>query len=208
MNISTIQKSGGISLIAGSSLLILWSVLWTTLLPVAKRAQDPAAMVLSPNWVWIASIALAAVLLTIFGFIAVYSRFYSSAGITGFLGFLFVITAYILQAGQITWEVFVYPAILSHGPSLPLFSESILRHHPMIGLFFIVFQAVLAAGVILFSIALLRSKEFHKSAGIMILAGALIYAFGPMVSIYAAVLGVLILASGCSVLGFRLTGSK
>ncbi len=204
MKLSTIQKFGGVALITGSIFLTLWAIFWTTLLPVAQRAKDPSAMVLNQNWVWIATIAFIGVLLMIYGFTAVYSLIYSNSGVIGFLGFLFVVTAYILQACQITWEIFVYPAILSHTPSIPLFSESILMHHPMIALFHYIFQAFLALGVILFSITLIRSKEFHKSSGILIFSGAIIYAVGPMLSVYIAILGVVILSAGCVVLGRRL----
>lgn len=36
----------------------------------------------------------------IFGYTAVYSRFYHKAGIVGFIGYVFIITAYIFQAAK------------------------------------------------------------------------------------------------------------
>ncbi len=204
MKISAIQRSGGLAMITGSVLLALWSVLRITLLPVIQRVKDFSVIVSNQHWILISTIAFAGVLLMIFGFTAVYSLFYSRAGIIGFLGFLFVVTAFILEACQIAWEIFVYPAILSHLPSIPLFSESILMHHPMIALFRLIFQIILALGVVLFTFSLISTKEFHKSAGILIFIGAVVYALGPMISTYVAVSGVLVLSAGCLVLGRRL----
>jgi hypothetical protein len=51
---------------------------------------------------------------------------------------------------------------------------------------------------------LIRSKEFPKSAGILIFIGALLYGFGPMLTISMAMGGIIILSIGCFQVGLKL----
>ena len=64
----------------------------------------------------------------IFGFTMVYSKIYAESGLIGLLGFIFVEIAYILQACQITWEIFLYPVISSNQASIFLFQDFIIQH--------------------------------------------------------------------------------
>jgi hypothetical protein len=208
MKLSTLQRLGGLATILGSFLLTAWAICWTTLLPIRERARDASALVRDPDWVWIASLALAGLVLMIFGLTAVYSRLYSSAGVTGLLGYLFVVTAYILQAAKVTWEVFVYPVIVGHEPSLPLFRDKLLMVHPQVALFRMLATVAILLGVVLFGTTLIRSKEFPKSAGVLLLSGAVVYAVAPGISIYLAVAGVPVLSAGCFVLGYTLAFGK
>ena len=204
MKFSTLQRLGGIAIILGSALLTAWAVCWTTLLPVQERARDVSLMILDPNWIWIASVAFPGTILMIFGFTAVYARIYKSAGIFGFFGYVFVILAYLFQAAQITWEVFLYPIIVSYAPSIALFRDRIIMHHPQFILYKWIASITILVGVILFCITLIRSREFPKSAGILILGGAIIYAVGPAINIYLAIGGVVILSIGCFILGYKM----
>ncbi len=208
MKLSTLQRLGGFAIIIGAALFTAWSVLWPVLLPVQERTRDFSLMVLSPNWIWINALALPGVILMVFGFTAVYSRFYQNSGILGFLGFVFIALAYILQAAQLTWEIFMYPVIAGYAPSIPLLSNNIMKLHPLFSMFRLMFQLTIFLGVILFSAALLRSREFPKSAGILILCGAVIYAVGPMLWVYLGLIGVFILSAGCFILGLKLAGIK
>jgi hypothetical protein len=204
MKFSTIQRLGGIAIILGSVLFTAWAICWTTLLPVHERARDVSLMILNPNWIWIASLAFPGIILMIFGYTAVYSRLYNKTGTLGFIGYIFIIVAYIFQAAKVTWEIFLYPIIVSYTPSLPLFTDKIIMQHPQFILFRWLASATIFIGVILFCITLIRSREFPKSAGILILCGAVIYAVGPMINIYLAIAGVLILSIGCFILGQRM----
>jgi len=204
MKFTTLQRLGGIAIILGSIFLTAWAICWTTLLPVHERARDVSIMILSPNWIWIVSLALPGTILMIFGFTGVYARLYDNAGVTGLIGYLFIMLAYIFQAAKITWEIFVYPIIVSYTPSLSLFSDKIFMQHPQFILFRWIASVTIFIGVILFCITLIRSREFPKSAGILILCGALIYAVGPVINIYLAIAGVLILSLGCFVLGYKM----
>ena len=111
MNIFTLEKVGGISLILGSFLLAAYSALFPALLPVGNGTYDYVQMVLNPNWVRLAAIAFVGVILMLIGFYAVYSRIRSGAGLVGAVGFLFIEAAYLLQACKVTWELFLYPVI-------------------------------------------------------------------------------------------------
>lgn len=204
MKIAALQRLGGIAIITGSVLFTLWAICWTTLLPAQERARDMSLVIRHPNWVWIASLALSGILLMIFGFTAVYSRLYQGAGVTGLIGYVFVALAYILEAAEVTWEIALYPAIVRHGPSVPLFSERILWFSPEVKRFRSLAELTIFLGVILFSKALIQSKEFPKIAGILIASGAVVYAVGPAINIYLAILGVVVLSAGCFILGRRL----
>jgi hypothetical protein len=204
MKLSSLQRLGGMAIIVGAILLFAWAICWTTLLPVHERAHDPSLLVLSPHWIWIASLSLPAVILLLFGFTAVYTRIYQNAGVVGFIGYVFIVIAYIFQAAKITWEVFVYPVMVEYTPAIALFREKILMKHPQVILFRTLADLAILLGVVFFTIGLIRTREFPKIAGILILIGALIYAVGPLINIYLAIGGVFILACGCMVLGKKL----
>jgi len=204
MKFSTLQRWGGITIILGSVFLTVWAICWSTILPVHERVRDISLMILNPNWIWISSLAFPGTLLMIFGFTAVYARLYDKAGVLGFIGYIFVILAYIFQAAKTTWEIFVYPIIVGFEPSIALFRDRILMQHPQFILFRWLASITIFVGVILFCVTLIRSREFHKSAGILILCGALIYAVGPVINIYLAIAGVVILSIGCFILGYKM----
>ncbi len=204
MKLSSIQRICGISLIAGAALFFVYSVFWPLLLPVSQRVSDYSRLVLDPNWEWLASAALAGVLLMIFGFAGVYSRLYSSAGIIGLLGFILLELAYIFQACQITWEVFLYPVFAANSSFAALLRDRIIIDSPLVGIFRLLSRGSIIMGIIVFCFSLLRSKEYHKSAGILIFAGAIAYSLGGFISFYVAIAGIFVLSAGSVILGFKL----
>ena len=204
MKYSTLQRLGGVAIILGSVLFTAWAICWTTLLPVHERARDVSLMILHPYWIWIASLSFPCIVLMIFGYTAVYSRLYNKAGISGFIGYVFIILAYIFQAAKVAEEIFLYPIIVSYTPALALFRDKILMEHPQFILFRWIASITILIGVVLFCITLIRSRDFPKSAGILILCGAVIYAVGPMINIYLAIAGVLILSIGCFLIGYTM----
>jgi hypothetical protein len=204
MKLTTLQKLGGLSLIAGSVFLTAYSVFFASLLPIGVIRNDITVAVLNPNWIWITSTAFLGVILMIFGFTAVYSKMYQDSGITGFIGYCFVEIAYMLQACKVTWEIFLYPVICAHQPFIPLLKNSIIKSNQLVVIFMTVSRLSIFIGIILFCLALIRSKEFPKIGGIFILTGALIYGFGPMLSVIVAISGITIFSIGCFILGLRL----
>ena len=204
MQITAIHKLGGISLMLGSALLLVYSILFPLLLPVHEMHHDLTIVILNPNWIWIAAIAFAGIVFMIFGFTAVYSKLYAESGLVGLLGFIFVVLAYILQACQVTWEIFLYPVISSNQAAMFLFRDFVIQHNSLVGVFKGIAGSSILIGIILFCIALIRSKSFPKFAGILIFAGAFLYGLGPLLSVFIAIFGIFILSIGCSILGLNL----
>jgi hypothetical protein len=204
MHIAAIQKLGGLSLILGSIILLAYSILFLLLLPVNEMRHDLTSVILNPNWIWIAAVAFAGIVLMIFGFTAVYSKLYAESGLVGLLGFIFVIIAYIFQACQVSWEIFLYPVISSNQASMFLFRDFVIQHNSLVGVFKGIAGGAIFIGIILFCIALVRSKSFPKSSGILIFIGAFLYGLGPLLSVLIAIGGIFILSLGCSILGLNL----
>ena len=196
---------GGVSLILGSALLTIYAIVFPVLLPGATDAhRDMAAIALSPNWLWIALVAFLGVVLTIFGYAAVYSRLYSKSGLTGLLGFLFIEIAYLLQACKVTWEVFLYPVIAAHEGAAPLLRDELLRHSQHVVIFRSVADFFIIVGIVLFCFTLIRTREFPKIAGAFIFLGALTYALGPVFSLLIAIAGIFTVSIGSLILGLNL----
>lgn len=204
MQIETIQKLGGLFLILGSILLLAYSILFPILLPVNEMRHDLTTVILNPNWIWIAAVAFTGIIFMIFGFTAVYSKLYAESGIVGLLGYIFVVIAYIFQACQVTWEIFLYPVLASNQASMFLFRDFVLQHNSLVGVFHGIAGSTIFIGIILFCIALVRSRSFPKLAGILIFIGAFLYGLGPILSVLLAIAGIFILSLGCSILGLNL----
>jgi hypothetical protein len=204
MKLSNLQKYGGISLILGSLCLTAYSVFFFTLLPFSKVRLDMTPGILNPNWTWICMVAFVGVILMIFGFTAAYSKLYKKSGALGFLGYVFVEIAYLFQACKVTWELCLYPVIAGNQSSIFLFKDSILKNSSG----FVVFKSVasisILLGIVLFCLMLVRSKEFPKSAGILIFIGALFYGLGPMLTVAMAISGIIVLSIGCFQVGLKL----
>jgi hypothetical protein len=59
-------------------------------------------------------------------------------------------------------------------------------------------------GIVLFCYTLYRSSKYPKAGALLIFVGALVYALGPMISIFVSVAGIFTLAVGCLLIGVRL----
>ena len=204
MKQETLQKLGGISIIGGSILLAVYSILFSTLMPLDQIRQDYTLAVLNPIYVWNASVAFFGLLFMLFGFTAVYSKLYKDSGIVGFLGYIFISIAYIIQMSKVTWEIFVYPVLATNEGSIFLLKNFVFHSDPGIVLFRILSSIAILIGIILFCIALIRSKEFPCIGGILILVGAIIYGIGPMLTVLIAISGIIIFSIGCLMIGLRL----
>ena len=204
MQLSDIQKLGGVSLILGSVLLFVYSVLFPFLLPMKEMNADFTLLVLNPNWISLGVCVFAGVILMIFGFSAVYSKLYAESGLFGLLGFIFVELAYILQASKVTWEIFLWPVIASHRESQFLLRDFIIKNSALVTTFRVLAGITIFLGIILFCIALIRSMRFPKIGGILIFVGAFMYGLGPLLSVYVAMAGIFILSIGCTIIGLTL----
>ncbi len=204
MNLLSLEKVGGVSLILGSLLLAAYSALFPVLLPIGNGTYDFVQLVLNPNWVRLAIIAFTGVTLMLIGFYAVYTRIRSSAGMVGAIGFLFVEAAYLLQACKVTWELFLYPIIAAHAESAFLLRDLIIKHDPGVGIFRWMATITIFVGIVLFCYTLYRSSEYPKSAAVLIFIGALVYALGAMISVFMSIAGIFTFAIGCLLIGIHL----
>jgi hypothetical protein len=204
MTLLSIEKSGGASLILGSLLLTVYAALFPILLPIGNGTYDYVQVVQNPNYFRLAIMAFIGVLSMLAGFYAVYSGLRSSAGLIGAIGFLFLEAAYLLQACKITWELFLYPIIAAHPESAFLLRDAVIKHDSAVVIFRVVSAITIFIGIALFCLTLYRSAEYSKTAATLIFVGALVYAIGPMVSVFVSVAGIFTLSIGCLLVGVRL----
>jgi len=198
------DKLGGISLIIGSVMFAIYSLMFPLLLPLGNGVYDYVELALNPNWVWLAFIAFIGILLMMAGFYAVYSKIRSETVLIGATGIVFIELAYLLQACKVTWELLLYRIIASHTESAFLLHDNIIKHDPYVVDFRIISSITILIGVVLFSLSLYRSKVFPKIAAVLIFVGAITYALGPLISVFISIAGIFTLALGCSFLGTRL----
>lgn len=204
MTVLSGQRWGAVALVLGSLLLAVYAALFPILLPVGSGSFDYSQVVLSRGWVGLTLVAFVGVLLMMAGFHAVYSRLRSEAGFLGAIGFLFVQAAFLLQACKISWELFLDPIIAAHPESAFLLRDGVIANDPAVMTFLVVSAIFIVIGIVLFCLTLYRSDEYPKAAAILIFVGALVYATGPMVSVFVSVVGVFTLSLGCLFVGLRL----
>lgn len=204
MNSILLERAGGASIILGSLLLAAYAALFPALLPIGSGTYDFVQVVQDPDWTSLAAAAFAGVLLMLAGFYAVYARIRGRSDLAGAIGFLLIEAAYLLQACKITWELCLYPIIAAHPESAFLLRDGIIKHDPGVALFRLAASATILVGILLFCRLLYRSGDYPKAAAVLIFAGALVYAVGPMVSIFTSVGGIFALAAGCLLLGMEL----
>lgn len=202
------ERIGGMSLIVGAALFAAYAAMFPFVIPVGAGTYDFAKAVLDPDWVKLALVAFIGILLMLVGFYAVYARVRAKSGLLGAAGFLLIEAAYLLQACKVTWELFLYPIIAAHPESAFLLRDRIISHDPSVAAFREVGSAAIFLGVTLFCLAIYRSGEYPKAAPILIFTGAIVYAAGPMISIFVSIAGIFVLAIGCLLLGARLFNAK
>lgn len=204
MPVPSDRTVGAVGVVAGSLLLAAYAALFPILLPIGLGAFDYSEVVLSPWWMPLTSTALIGVLLLLVGIDAAWSRFRSTAGVLGWVGFVSLKTALVLQACKLTWELFLDPIIAAHPQAAFLLRDLVIIDDPAVVAFRLVSAVSIVVGVLLFGIVLYRSGEFPRKAPALVAIGVVVYAVGPMVSVWVPVAGVLMLATGCVLIGVRL----
>ena len=197
----TTDRLGGIALIVGALLFATYSALFTVTLPIVNIRTDFVSVVLDSAWKPLALTALIGIVLMLIGFYAVYGRLHGTVAAAGFLA---IEAAYLLQACKVTWELFLYPIIASHSASAFLLNDAVILHDPGVAALGVISSLAIFTGIVLFCFALYRSDAYPKAAAVLIFAGALVYALGPMISLYFALVGIFTLAIGCFMLGLKL----
>ncbi len=197
MRPENVQRVCGVSLGLGGILIAGYSIAHASLFPRDALLADFAAAVARPAWSALALLAFVAVLLLMLGFGGVYARMSSRAGVLGLLGFVIIELAYLLQAAKVTWEACIYPALAADPGAARLLAGRALFQDPRVATFRLVAMLTILAGVILFSLAIVRCRVLPRGAGALVLAGAVLYGVGPMISIALAYAGIVVLAAGC-----------
>jgi O-antigen/teichoic acid export membrane protein len=85
-----------------------------------------------------------------------------------------------------------------------LLRDAIIKQDPGVGIFRLMASVTILLGIVMFCHTLYRSSAYPKSAAVLIFVGALVYALGPMISIFVSVAGIFTLAGGCFLIGVRL----
>ena len=185
-------------------LFALYASLFSVLLPINHSSFDYVQVVQNPNWTRLALMAFIGILLMLVGFYAVYASLRAKGGLVAAIGFLIIEAAYLLQACKVSWELLLFPVIAAHPESAFLLREGVLKHAPAVMAFRTLASITIIIGIVLFCFTLYKSQEYPKSAAVLIFCGALVYALGPMLSLYLSIAGIFTLAVGCSLLGMRL----
>ena len=195
---------GSVFVALGSTLLACYAVLFALLLPVGNGVFDYPRLVVSPYWRPIALVAFVGVVLLLAGLDAIYSRMRATAGIAGTIGLLVTKVALLLQACVLTWELLLDPIVAAHSESAFLLRDGVIVTNPAMVAFRLVFLASMIVGALLLGLAVYRSNQFPRTAIVLIVVGAVVYTAGPMVSIFVAIGGVILVAIGGLWIGVRL----
>ena len=198
------ERLGSVFFAVGSILLAVYASLFVLLLPIHDGDFDYVRLVTSPHWRSIALIAFVGVVSLLTGLEAVYSRIRDSAGILGATGLVLTKVALVLQACVLTWEMLMDPLIAAHPESAFLLRDGGIINAPWMVAFRWVFLLTILGGALLFGLAVLRSKQFPMPAIGLLIAGAVLYAVGPRVSVFVAISGVILFAIGGLLIGVRL----
>lgn len=202
MKTRQLQKIGGAAFIIGAVLLALWTFLWSLLLPVSLAETDFTALVLDSEWFGINLMALAGLIPLLFGVSAVYSRISGKSGWLGLVGYVLLETALLIEMAKVTWEVFIYPVLAVS--AVTVLKDRLLINSPAVTALQITGLATILTGVVLFAMAMIRSREFSPMPPVLFLTGAILYGVGPLLSVWIAIAGVMIFAAGCVLIGLRL----
>jgi len=199
LEISSIRKLGGLSLMAGGILLAVYAVSFNLLLPTNMMESDFSRLVVSPAWIPVSAMALVAILFLVFGFFVAYSVMAESSGVLAFAGFVTLIAAYLFQFGQLVAEVFYFPGIASTEAGLAVFRSDSMINHPAMKAFTLIFIVLIGLGILVFGISLARSRLFPTIGGILLIVGAVLYAAVPVFIVN--LVGVAVFAAACFIVG-------
>jgi hypothetical protein len=198
------ERLGSVFFALGSILLAAYAVLFVLLLPIHDGDFDYVRLVTHPHWKSIALLAFAGVISLLAGLEAVYSRMRDCAGILGAAGLVLTKVALVLQACVLTWEMLMDPLIAAHPESAFLLRDGWMLNAPWMVAFRWIFLLTILGGAVLFGLAVLRSRQFPTSAIALLIAGAVLYAVGPRMSVFIAISGVILFAIGGLLIGARL----
>src|SRR5262245_38966951 len=204
MTAPSLERVAGACVVFGSTLLAAYGVLFVLLLPIGQGPFDYSRLVLNPYWMPLALMALVGVISILAGIDAIYARVREGAGVAGTIGLLLTKVALVLQACMVTWELLLDPVIAGHPESAFLLRDRVIVTNPAMIAFQWVVLSTIGLGAPLFGFAIFRSGQFPRGAILLIVLGAVVYAFGPRFSVFLAVGGIIMFALGGALIGARL----
>jgi hypothetical protein len=155
----------------------------TKLFPSETFLHHFAEAVLRPSWFALAILAFVSLVLLMLGCGGAYSRMVERTGVVGFLGLVTIELAYLFQLAKVTWEACIYPLLARNAGAAQLLVDRAFLEDPGVAVFRQIASGAIFIGIVLFSIALFRSRIFSRIAGLLFFLGAVMYGVGPMISI-------------------------
>jgi hypothetical protein len=205
MSSRTLYRLSGGTLIAGSLLILISSIMGAILFPGHSSTQE---QVLSLPWLLMILITLIGSLLFVLGLPGMYLRQSARTGVLGLVGFILLLSAILLQDAAFSSVQFVILPFLAQkapqllgGNNLPISAFLLLM---VSGLMQII-------GTILLGIATMRAQVFPRLAGVLLLVSgiAFLLTIPPLpspISDIIEVISFIALALGCIWCGYLLMG--
>jgi len=169
MSSRTLYRLSGGTLIVGSILILLASVVGAILFP--GHSSTPA-QVLGTSWPLVILMTLIGSLLFVIGLPGMYLRQAGRAGVLGLIGFILLFFAILLQGTAFSSvQVVILPFLAQKAPQL------LAGHNLPFSAFLLLIVSGLMQmiGVILFGIATMRAHVFSRATGILLIASGIAF---------------------------------
>lgn len=170
MSSTTLYRLSGISLLIGSLLSLLSTILSAVLYPGHNTTSQ---QILSASWLIVASLFFAGALLFVMGLPGLYPRQAARTGMLGFVGFMLIWLGELLGGvGFASVQSTIWPYLAQSAPKLlpsggtgPDAAGLLLIFGPVL---------LLAVGAILLGIATIRARVFPQGAGVLLLVAGIV----------------------------------
>lgn len=170
MTSRTLYRLSGATLIIGSLLILVYSIMDSLLFP--GHGSTPS-QVLSPPWALMMLAFLLGSLLAGIGLPAIYLRQSGQAGVMGFVGFILLWISFVLGVALSSMQIVVLPLLAQTAPNL------LVGHEVALGtsgfLFVLVSSLMQLIGIILLGIATMRAAVFPRLAGILLIISGVLF---------------------------------
>lgn len=156
-----------------------------------------------------ALICLIGDLLMLFGLYVTYSRIRTKSGTFGTIGFAFIATYFVFQAGhEIFWASLTHQIIADSPVSNLLMHDSIIQQTPLVFVLRNIILLTSITGGVLFSLAIYRSNSYPKIAPSLIIVGTIGGFIWPVHSMFFWIASIFSCTVGYFLIGFHLSKSS
>ncbi|MFW5699274.1 MAG: hypothetical protein ACOCXS_00045 [Bacteroidota bacterium] len=189
-------------------LCIAWVALSLFFLPVSQGQDDYTFLILAPGWDSISAIGLLASLFGVFSVAGIYAIHYNQKGFLFPVGTLLLLLGLLLEFGALTWDTFVWPALVTDDRGLAIIRENVFIESVQFWIFFIALLVFLLVGTIFFSIALWKSRVYGKMIPVLLVLGIILYVAGSATVVYISSIGLTIYSLAFFFIGVKLNVVK